>query len=137
MSELGDRMALIIDALREAVPGRIVTRDLKDFAQRDRAELTEGVYTVLSQGERDYANYPGRAGMDARQTIVLIGQQVLAENVLPSEIEDAEFEMLDDIKDFLRNLPSTLCRLEIRSFRQSQQVDHPYAWIAVELEYIP
>lgn len=137
MSELGDRMALIVSTLRTQLPARVITRDLADFADRATEDLARGVITVLSKGEGGYANYPGRAAMDGRQEILIVGQQELAESAAPSAIEDAEFALIEDVQGFLRALPATLCRLDMRAFRQSMQLDHPYAWVAIDLEYIP
>lgn len=136
MSTLIDRMALVAAQLADRFPARLVTRSMKDFAERQPADLKRGVYTLISLGESDYANLRERAAMDGRHRMLLIGQIQLGEKVEPSAIEDAEFVMAEEIKDFVRNLPPALVCLEMKSFRQSGQVEHPYGWIAVDLELI-
>ena len=136
MSDLSDRMALIKTQLAIALTARVVTRDLMDFAQRDNADLVKGVYTVVSKTEGGYKNYSGREGMDGTQNILLVGQFVLAEDVLPSVVEDAELAMVDEIKTFLRTRPAALAQLYMTGFRQSQQMDAPYGWVTIDLQFI-
>lgn len=136
MSEIGDRLNLIKTTLAAALPTRIVTRDLLDFAARQHSELQAGIYTLVSKSEGGYQNLNGRAAMDGAQRMFLAGQLVLTEAALPSEVEDAELAMVDEIKAFLRALPPALCRLQMTGYRQSQQMDVPYGWISVDLEFI-
>lgn len=134
MSVLSAHMNLIVSTLAALYPARVVTRDLKDFAERKKTDLDAGVYTVLSLGESGYANYRGREGMDGTVKILLVGQIRLSENAAPHAVEDAEGAMADEIKGLVRALPPALCSLEMKGFRQSGQVEHPYGWIAVDLE---
>lgn len=134
MSVLGERMDLIVATLEARVPLRIVTRSLQDFSQRQPAQLKRGVYTLVSQGEAGYRNLLGRAARDGRHHLLLVGQIQLGEKVGTEDIEDAEFEMVEEIKAFCRALPAPLACLEMTGFRQSGQVDAPYGWIAVDME---
>ncbi|MCE5182367.1 MAG: hypothetical protein LLG15_11245 [Betaproteobacteria bacterium] len=134
MSELSDRMGLIKDTLAAKYPARVVSRSLMDFPMRHKSELDAGVYTIVSAGEGGYANYNGREAMDGRHHILLVGQFVLGEKATPSEIEDAEGAMVDEIKAFVRSLPMALCSLVMKGYRNSQQIEHPYGWIAVDME---
>lgn len=136
MSELGERMALILSSFAATVPARVTTRDLKPFEQRSDAELVAGIYTLVSVGEGDYANYNGREMQDGRQRMLLIGQIKVAENATPSAVEDAEFALRDEVKAFVRALPAPLCTLLVTGFRQSAQAEHPYGWIAFDLEFL-
>jgi hypothetical protein len=135
MSELGDRMNLIKAQMVTALPLRVVTRDLLDFAQRDEGDLVKGIYTLMGDGENGYQNLNGRKAMDGSQGMWLIGQFVI-HDALPSAIEEAEFNMVDEIKNFMRALPASINRLEMRSFKQSMQVDLPYGWVRIELEFV-
>lgn len=134
MSELSDRMNLIKTTLAAKYPARVVTRSLLDFQFRKREELMAGVYSIVSEGEGNYANFNGREAMDGKHGILLVGQFELPETATNEQIEDAEFVMADEIKEFVRDLPSGLCSLVMKGFRQSRQVDHPYGWIAVDME---
>jgi hypothetical protein len=135
MSELADRMNLIRTQLQAAMPARVVTRDLLDFALRDRADLEAGIFTLVSRGESGYQNLWGRAAEDGAHPIMLVGQIQLDEDANPSQIEDAEFLMVEQIKAFVRTVPPELCRLQMLRFRQSEQMDAPYGWVTIELEF--
>ncbi len=134
MSVLGDRMSLIAFTLGTLYPARVVTRSFQPFDLRQRADLLSGIYTVVSRGEGGYANYNGREAMDGKHRILIIGQVALDEAQTPAEVEDAEFVMVEEIKDLVRNLPSALCSLVMTGFEQSGQLLHPFGGITVELE---
>lgn len=136
MSELSTRMNLIKTLLAAAYPLRVVTRDMLDFTQRDHADLEKGIWTLVSIDERDYKNYSGREGMDGVQSISLVGQLVKPEGTLGSVIEDAELAMVDEIKDFLRARPAQIIQLYMTGFRQSGQLDAPYGWVVIDLEFL-
>lgn len=136
MSEISTRMELIKTLLAAALTARIVTRDLLDFAQRKDADLLAGIYTLVSNGEGGYQNLNGREAMDGTQRILLVGQIRLDEDAVPSAIENAELAMVDEIKAFLRARPAQIIQLYMTGFRQSQQMDAPYGWVSVDLEYI-
>lgn len=128
------RMLAVKDGLAAALPARVVTRDLMDFADRPRADLLAGVFTLVSLGERGYRNYNGREAMDGTHRMLLVGQVELGENAAPSAIEDAELALVDDVKGFVRALPQGLCTLVMTGFRQSGQLETPYGWVAIDLE---
>ena len=44
--------------------------------------------------------------------------------------------MIDEIKVFLRTLPAALGSLQLNGWRQSEQMDYPYAGVAFELTFI-
>lgn len=131
---LAARMAALQSALATALPARVVVRDLKDFADRAKADIAKGVFTLISKGEGGYRNYNGREAMDGRHRILLVGQIELAETAAPSAVEDAELAMVEDVKGFVRALPSGLCGLTMGGFTQSGQLEVPYGWVAIDLE---
>ena len=134
MGELSTRMNLIQQTLAARYPARRVTRQLLDFADRKESELTAGIYTLISHGEGDYENLNGREAMDGTHAVLLVGQIVLPHAATPTDVEDAEFAMAEEIKGFVRNLPPELCALVMKGFRQSGQLEAPYGWVAVEME---
>lgn len=139
MSDLGDRMELIKTTLAAKYVDRVVTRDFLPMENRKDADLVKGIYTILSRDEGNYQNYNGREGMDGSQQIKIVGQFVLPEATVkdtPSAIENAEFVMVDEIKAFLRTRPAPLAQLFMRRFFQSMQLDAPYGWISVDLEFL-
>lgn len=136
MGDLTDRMALILAELGTRYPARIVSRSLKDFADQKEADLLAGIYTLISLGEGGYANYNGREAEDGKQRMKLVGQILLSEDADSSAIEDAEFAMVEEIKVFVRDLPAALCTLVMKGYSQSGQLEAPYGWISIDLEYL-
>lgn len=134
MTALSTRMEMIKTQLATRYPLRIVTRSLKDHAQRHAADLKKGIYTLISHGEEGFTNLRERAAMDGRHRILLVGQFQLGENCAPVDIENAEFVMVEEIKEFLRDLPPDLACLEMTGYQQSAQLEAPYGWIAAQLE---
>lgn len=135
MSNLSARMTLIKNTLAARYPARAVTRSFKDFPARKADDLKRGIYTLISYGESGYQNLRERAAMDGRHRMLLVGQFQLGEKAATEEVEDAEFAMVEEIKAFVRELPPALACLDMTGYRQSGQVDHPYGWIAVDLEF--
>jgi hypothetical protein len=131
---LAERMEALAALLAERCPSRRVTRSLRDFAERQPAELKRGIVTLLSLGESDYANLRDRAAMDGRHRMLLVGQIQVHESADAQSVEDAEFALVEQIKDVMRHLPAGFACLEMKAFRQSGQIEHPYGWIAVDLE---
>lgn len=134
MSELMVRLELLKSHFQSLVPGRIVTRDLVDPSQRDLDEMKQGVFTILSRSENNYANYPGRTAQLGTQQIIIIGQ--IQPNNDPSglDCENAEFDLLEDVKTLVRSsLPAGISNLLLQDFKQSSQLDRPFAWILCNL----
>lgn len=129
-----ERMAAVAAALTAALPARVVTRSLLDFADRGKTDIAKGVFTIISRGEGGYRNYNGREAMDGRHRILLVGQIALAETATPADVEDAELAMVEDVKGFVRALPVGLCSLVMTGFTQSGQLETPYGWVAIEME---
>lgn len=137
MSSRGDRMNALKAALLAAWPLRVVTREYKDFGNRVDADLLAGIYTLVSAGERDFTNVPGYNAKDGTHEILIHGQLRVAEDVDGVGLEDAEFVMVDEIVALCGALPATLCQLDLVSYAQSQQLEHPYGWVSFALEYRP
>jgi len=136
MSTLSDRMNALQVALAAAYPDRVVTRSFMDFAQRGDDELVKGVYTLISRSEGDYVRYTDDSIADGTHQIWIVGQTRVAEDAQPKAAEDAEGVMIDEIKVFLRTLPAALGSLQLNGWRQSEQMDYPYAGVAFELTFI-
>lgn len=137
MSELGDRMAAIVAAFAAMFPARKFRRSFLDFGDLPDADLVAGVYTLWSAGEDDLVNVSGYIAKDGHQQVRLTGQLRLEGKPAGEEIEDAEFVMVEEVKAFLRALPPSLCAIEMTAWRQSEQIENPYGWIACQLEYVP
>ncbi len=130
MTQLETRMEAIRTSLAAAVPERIVTRAFKPLQNVPASELQAGQYTIISRGESGYQNLNGREAMDGTHRVLIVGRFQLPEDASGLDIEQTEFEMLDEWKAWLRALPDELCCFVLQEFEQSGQVEQPYGWIA-------
>jgi hypothetical protein len=137
MSELSTRMDIIKNSLAAMYPARVVSRDVRDPAMIDRADLLKGVYTIVGMPESDYTNVNGYEAMDGRQQFLILGDLVLTDNQGGSKVEDAEGTMIDEIKAWVRSRPESLCLVNLKRVVPSGQTANPYGWIVCELEYQP
>lgn len=116
-------------ALATAAPTRVTTRKLEGFAERKSSDLEAGVFTLISKGER-------RVDQDySFINCLLVGQLLLGEDVDGEAVEEAELLMIDDIRRFMGGVQG--CQVNMKSWSQSQQIELPYGWVAVELELGP
>lgn len=133
--ELKTAMDALAAALATACPNRLVGRNFKPMAQRTDEDLLTGILSLACLGEQDYANYRGREADLGKLKVVLIGQLAVAADAEPSALEDAEFVMAEEVKAFLALPPPyPLVECLATGYRQSGQLEHPYGWVAFELE---
>ncbi len=132
-------MNAVKSLIESTVPStRVVTRSWLDIDQRNQSDLRNGVYTVMSQAERDYANYRGREGELGTHTILVSAQFLLAENATGEQVEDAEFAMLDELKLVAKSAskPALIGALELVGIQQSGQLEAPYGWVLARFENV-
>lgn len=135
VGELDAAMDALASTLAASCTGRVVTRSFTPIAQRTAEELEAGVLALMAQGESGYANYRGREAELGTVKVVLVGQVKVADGSPPVEIERAEFAFAEQIKTALHGpLLPPLRQALARSFAQSGQLEHPYGWVAFELE---
>jgi hypothetical protein len=128
-------MEAIKDALKAMLPGRVITRSLKPFDQRSNTELAAGVVTIMCGGESDFAEYIGREADLGEMDVKFIGQVLVAANSDPVAVEDAEGQLIDEVKAFCAYLvPETIDQVRLESWRTSQQLDHPYGWVVFDMK---
>jgi hypothetical protein len=117
-------------ALTAAYPGRVVTRDLKDFADRTKAELTAGVFTVIANGQ------PAGDAYAQKLKFLVVGQIEFPERTAGHVVEDAELAMSREVKNLLqRQLLGP--DLRILGVDQSSQLEVPYGWVSISIEVGP
>ncbi|WP_025916144.1 hypothetical protein [Herminiimonas sp. CN] len=116
--------------LAAAYPLRIVTRSLKDFAERLPAELKAGVFTIVTVGQS------GADVFDQTLIFKVVGQLQLNRNATGEDIEEAELIMAREIKTLIqRQLYGPLMR--ITDTDHSAQIEAPYGWVSVKVECGP
>ena len=133
---LADSLEALKVGLAAAMPARVVTRDLLSFDQRQESDLLAGVLTVVTNREGRYANYRGREAQMGRLNVVVVGQLKLAEDALPSEVEDAEFAFVEQVKDFLAGILPVEA-IDLLETQFSKQMEAPYGWFAMDWEVLP
>lgn len=122
MSQIGDILEAMRAGMQAGLPNRIVTRTLKDFADRDEPELQKGVYTLLCKGMSGDTIY--RKYVD----ILLVGQVKTADGAGGAAIEEAELSMIDEVLQF-----QTAIKYNVQfEITQSRQLEAPYGWISAE-----
>jgi hypothetical protein len=135
VGDLANLRNALKSAMQIAMPTRIVTRDFKDFADREQADLEAGVVSIIGNGEKDYAPILSRAAELGTVPFVVVGQVKLAEDAAPSAVEDAEDLLAEELKAFCRAPGDDLLGgISFLGFRQSGQMDAPYGWIAADIE---
>ena len=133
-SSLTEKMNLVKAQLELVAPTRIVTRSYKDFEQHRNNDLKTGILTVISSGEDGYANSFARHAETSNHPFIIAGQIKLAGNASGEDVENAEFEMVEDVKALVRSaLPPEISTLELKRFKQSGQLLQPNGWIVCEL----
>jgi len=135
VSEQGARLDLLTAALLAVAPTRLVTRSLRGLNEIEDRELDAGVFTIVSKGESDYANTPGREAQLGTGSLIIIGQLKVAENADGAELEEAEFLMVEELKALAQsNLAESIGGLTMLAYRQSAQLERPYGWLAADFE---
>jgi hypothetical protein len=130
------RLNNIKTRLAALAPRAQVSRDYTAFNNRDTYKHNEQVFCVLSGGFPKFGSLPTPAE-DQQHKFMILGQTKLHDGKSGDALEDAEFALLDVVKklvqaDFWEDESSCI---ELKQVSQSQQQDHPYAWIVCELMF--
>jgi len=135
MSDANGALDAIEASLFGTLTNRKVKRGLIDPAAADRQALLDGLICIVGEGGGSFANYLGREGQLGLMRVMLVGFLLVEENTDPVEIERAELALLQELLDWTTypNNPGLNSVLPLE-FRQSQQLEHPYGWLALSLE---
>lgn len=118
------------DALANAYPARIVTRSLKDFADRKQQDLHAGVFTVLANGQPQGDIY------EQILKFIVVGQIELNEKATGEEVERAELLMSREVKNLIQRR-RTGPDMRVKGIDQSSQLEVPYGWVSLSIEAGP
>lgn len=135
MSNANDALDAIEASLFSTLKDRHVERGLVDPAAADHQRLLDGIVCIVGNGGGNFANYMGREGQLGRMGVVIVGFLRVEENTKPVDIERAELKLLQELLDWTTypNNPGLNAVLPV-DFRQSQQLEHPYGWVALSLD---
>jgi hypothetical protein len=131
-----DRLNNIKQRLAALAPSAQVSRDYTAFNQRGDYDHNEPVFCVVSGGFPKFGSLPTPAE-DQQHKFMILGQVKLYDQDSGDALEDAEFALLDVVKQLVQAdfwADESSC-IELKQVSQSQQQDHPYAWIVCELMF--
>jgi hypothetical protein len=128
------RLNNIKSRLAALAPNAQVSRDYTAFNNRGSYDHNEQVFCLVSGGFPKFGTLPTPAE-DQQHQFMILGQVKLYDQDTGDALEDAEFALLDVVKtlvqaDFWEDESSCIA---LNKVSQSQQQDHPYAWIVCEL----
>ena len=123
----------IVQALRQHTSFDVTRKNVLLQSLSDDAQQ-RGIYILVSKGESDLKDYAFKSATDGTQVFILTGQKLIPDCADPTELENTEFEMIEEIKGLMNNLPDGIQGLSMKSFQQSMQLDSPVAWVIVNLE---
>jgi hypothetical protein len=120
--------------LAALAPDAHVSRDYTAFNNRGSYDHNEQVFCVISGGFPKFGTLPTPAE-DEQHQFMILGQVKLYDQDTGDSLEDAEFALLDVVKSLVQTdfwEDDSRC-IALKKASQSQQQDHPYAWIVCEL----
>lgn len=120
-------------SLAAALTRRHVQRGLIDPAAADMEQLVDGIVCIVSEGGGGFANTYGREGQLGTMDVALIGFLKVDESTEPVAIEQAELALLQELLSWTGTATGVRSVLP-QSFRQSQQLEHPYGWVTLGLK---
>lgn len=126
MSAISRGLSRLEDSLRAALPGRVISTEFVDFAQRRSDELRQGIVTLLLPG----------GDLDTWETslrLTLVGQIAVPERTATQRaLRDAEQWLLAELLAWIRN-PGNTVPLLASSFKTSSQMEFPHGWVSIDL----
>lgn len=136
LDDIGARYAAFVDALRVAMNDRVIKTDLEHISEQPAADITKGIWTVISDGESNYRNTPGLKATEGQHRLILVGHLKVPEAAKRSDIQEKEFAMTTQLKAFVRSGVPRMT-INLQSIRGSRQLEHPYGWLYAELTLGP
>ena len=136
MSDPAADLEMVKESLAAALPMRHVQRGMVDPANAQRTQLLDGLVCLVADGGGDFANYYGREGEMGRMKVVAVGFVLVGENTPAQAVEDAELALLKELLAWM-NQPSVVqpgWAVLPQSWRCSQQLEHPYGWVVLEMD---
>ena len=136
-----DSMPARMDAVKAAMDAaaalqlRVIKRSyLRDYDSHSQAELSQGVITLISNGEGNYKRGQGMVAKEGTHRLMMIGHLKVSEQLDGEQqglaVEAMEMAMIEEIKTFARaGVPGM--GLSVESVQQSRQQAAPYGWIVV------
>lgn len=137
IEDLGERAAALRAALKTAMPRRIHKKAFnEDFAAHQDEELQQGVVMFSFGSENDYSQQPGMEAKEGTSSNVILVQFIGLDDSDSAAIEDEEFVIAAQIKNFVEiGVPGL--GLNLVSITSSAQRSTPYGWVLAQLDAGP
>lgn len=135
-----DTMVALVASLAAAMPTRHVQRKLIDPANESKERLAAGVLCVVSGGGGEFLNYQGREGELGSMNVKVVGFlqvpiKMAGVATTGEDVEKAELALLDDLLAWCQLVkPAPIDSTLPGDWRQSQQLEHPMGWLALDLK---
>lgn len=139
-NDVDTALQAIADSLAAKLPDRVVGRDLVlDPSAVPDAELLAGKLVVLTPGGGEFEGYRGREATMRSLTVQVAGYVKVPEDQPAGAVELAELDLLADVLAWVQDPGAVHPRngLYPKSWRQSQQLEHPYGWFVLEAQTRP
>lgn len=137
LDRIDDKLDAFDAAFRSAVDqNRVVGLGFMPYNERNLAELTAGVWNIVSAGEGNYHNGRGMAAKEGTLRVHLIGHIQVDDEDDRATLQQAEIDMIEEVKRFVRTgAPGMSVVLD--SVEQSRLLEHPYGWVVAFIELRP
>ena len=125
----------ITASLAQALPARFVQRSLVDPANVPTEQLLAGLLCVVTESGGNFANYRGREADLGSMAVRLVGFVKVEEGQPAVATESAELALLGDLLTWLNTtgVPG-LDVIYPGDWTCSNQLEHPYGWLALALQ---
>ena len=128
-------MAGMKESLAANLVNRVVTRNLRNPGDYKADDLKRGILVLVAAGGGNFANWQGREGELGTIRFKVVGYVVVPEKAEPLEIERAEHQMLEEYLAWVGEIKAPpLDALYPGNYQQSNQLEHPYGWFALDME---
>lgn len=128
-------MAAAAASLAAMYPARLVKRGLQDPADLGDPVLRQGVYALVAEGTRDWADYRGREGQDGTLGFAIVGYGRVGDKGTTLDVEQLEATMEAELLAWFQAIkPTPLDAVYPRSVVYSRGFDAPVAWIVMAAE---
>lgn len=137
MSDAAEELVMqaLQTSLATAMAPSHVERSLVDPANETPARLANGVICIVSAGGGNFANWTGREGELGDMEVKLVGFMQVGAKAKPVECEKLELAMLGKLKTWCQQKHAEpIDCVTPTNYRQSQQLSHPLAWLALDLK---
>lgn len=128
-----------LDAIKASLaamyPRRIVLRGLQDWAALGDKALRAGVFAIVAEGTRDWANWAGREGEFGTLSLAVVAYGRVDDNATTEDVERLEGQFEADVLTWVQAIkPAPIDAVYPVETQYSRGLDAPYAWCVVGLE---